>query len=129
MDYKQKHNIMITHLRLYLEERLRCNVDYQSGRGEELNLTYAQWVSRYNVTLHDRTQMTEDKYNLASTDRRNIWLCQPWCKYIPTRCPDDDCDIRILNIVNSDNPKLYQEYLAIILKSHNMTEEEWFDDH
>ncbi len=126
---KQKYNIVIKHLCEYLDEFQRDQMNEASQWAKDSDFTYADLC---RIPLFNGTPaMTEDEFNnhMARENSRNRWKTEPWgC--LPSKgynMPDLRCDCRFLQHNN-----LVHEYLPIILKSHNMNEEqfdEWCDDY
>jgi hypothetical protein len=133
---KQKYNIVIKHLYQYLDEFQRFPMDEGAERAKDSDFTYTQYLdglSRDDLNgsrAHHSSPMTEDQFNeaMAYKNSQNRWKTDPWgC--LPSG-PDLRCDTRFLE--HNYNDELYREYLPIILKSHNMNEEEyeeWCDDY
>ena len=126
---KQKYNIVIKHLYQYLDEFQKYPMDEGAERARDADFTYTQYLD--NLDVNDtQPPFTEDQFNeiMAIENSKNRWKTNPWgCLPID---PDLRCDTRFLQYNYSD--ELYREYLPIILKSHNINEEEydeWCDYH
>lgn len=127
---KQKYNIVIKHLYRYLDEFQRPSMDEGAELAKDTDFAYTQYLDVLSRDdLNTQPPMTEDQFNeaMAHQNSQNRWKTKWGC--LPSG-PDLTCDTQFLQY--NYNDELYREYLPIILKSHNMNEEEyeeWCDDY